>query len=420
MTFFNLMSLSLSRIVRQATWLGLPCLIAIGGLSACNFGTAATPIPTATTAPTPTPTQLPDELILDVSLVMPNPKRDKEGSWADLIEGLTYTRANASGSQYTFAMRDDSEMLSQLSGDRDMIVWIIEGGYSFKPFDNFFGTRMLQYAESQSRELFRHSAELLEWVSAGGVFVFQGNVHPVGFPQDAMPYAVESQERRENDCRPSCRLSLTRAGRLALAAERGWPLGVSPAYTDMSDRNDYIATYQNLAGAWEVWGVIAGQPAIVAAKYGDGWVILSQLSHDDTNSEYALGLLRAALFRTTGSPTEMLRPIRVTDDAIQDVAQIAREAEEGRLTELQAQAQLNQVAREVGIDALYWIVAHTPVLDLDTGEVTLFEEYAKDLAATTGSESPSRLEEDPIGTTMDLMFNRPDSETIGEWLGVDQ
>ena len=426
MTFSYLAPVSLRKIVPPGTWIGLLCLIAVAAVSACSdWGQlastsepAATRESTATRGPVPTPTPIPDEQILDVSVVIPNRQySDNSIEWKDLIKDLTRRQATDSGAQPRVESRS-GDILEQLSDDHDVIVWMVDDGH--ETFDHFDGIEILKYAERSSRELFQHSAALLEWIARGGVFVFQGNVHPVGFPQDVMPHSIESQEYGLQNCYTICELSLTGDGRRALAAEWGWPPYVGPAIVDVYGDDFYIATYQNLARAWEVWGVTADLPAIVAAKHGDGWVILSQLAHRNPDSEYAMGLLRAALVRADVGAPEKFRPDGVTDDVIQATAQIIQEAGEGLLTRSQAQSKLVRIAVNIGLFDFAWIIANTPVLDLESGEVTLSEEYAIDLSAESDADSLFRFQEDPIGTTVDLMFERPDHETIREWLGVDE
>ena len=409
-------------VIFRVLCINLFALAAISSLAACAVQTP-TPQPTATAtlAPTPTPTPQPDPEILQVTVVIPFRRGVGEtpSKWRDLITKLSQSYARIEGVAADVRFYGDHEFGNHIDREikhSDVIWWLSEGGTWVDTME-----QLDSIAKSRSEQLYSNSEDVLDWIADGGVLIYSGNVHPSGFYRDFFPFRIGFEFHEVRGQSYLKRTTLTRAGWRALGADNSWP-----EYIDASEARiksgDYIATYENLAGNWEVWGLTSGRPSIVAANYGDGWIILSQTKFTAAtfSKEIVVGLFEAAVNRIDGKvPQDSARPPRVTTRAVEEVNRILEDADSGAITESQAQSALNEISNTIGKPALTWIVSNTPVFDRRTQHFVRFEDYAQGLASPDDPENPSRFEADPVGTAVDLFFGDADRDDIVDWFGLD-
>ena len=91
--------------------------------------------------------------------------------------------------------------------------------------------------------------------------------------------------------------------------------------------------------------------------------------------------MKAALERTYGQiQLHLDRPPEATAMALQEVYQVLDEADSGKITDAQAQTELERIAKAIGKPALTWIVSNMPVYDREREGFVRFDTYAKELA----------------------------------------
>ncbi len=110
-------------------------------------------------------------------------------------------------------------------------------------------------------------------------------------------------------------------------------------------------------------------------------------------------------------------PSRVTDAHIQQAFEIRHAMAEGSMDCETAEEMLTDMAGEAGKDGLAWIMENIPIYDDSTGSWESFGDYASEMAHESDPDSQSRFSADPIGTTLDVVFDDPSPDQILKWLG---
>ena len=404
-------------------------LAAVGGLLSCA---SPTPTPSPTATPTPSPTPVADSEILHVTMAVPFSSRNRDDGWRGVLDDIVQTHADRIGVDYKAeVLRVD--YVPDTWNDHSDVLWWLTAGPRIRLPSTPGPLDVLEDRGNRTSERIRYIAnepDILEWVADGGVYISSGNVHPASFNRALLPYPIDFDFRYFGNGGDSPWLSLTTAGRRAMGADFRWPARIDAEYASVDRVTGgaaryarYVTTYEGLAGNWEVWGVAEHnyEPAVVAAQYGEGWIILAQThSWLYSNPLVAAGLLSAAFNRIDGNvPQDSVHPPGVTPRAIETVNRILEDAHSGTIDESDAQSALDEISSAIGKKAFTWIVSNAPVFDRKTREFTRFDDYAKELASPDDPENPSRFEEDPVGTAVDLFFGETDPDTIVEWLGFD-
>ena len=379
--------------------------------------------PTAPPIPTPTPRQ--DGDVLDIMTVFPNEQVRKKyyQSIKGLITEEAYVYAYERGIDYNVELigHEDFRKLFGEQGKRPDIIWWMQKTEGAQTLED-----MEHATIEKTEDLFEFESEIRQWVHDGGVLIYSGNVHPAGFKRSFFPYGIELELHRAEDLPDETNVQLTAMGQRTLGANKQWQKYLYTAYYLVNTRGyevPYLATYKNLERDWYVWGKSAGKPAMAAARYGEGSYILSQTDHFHfiNQQQVAIGMLRAAIKRIHEiDPETSVPPEGVSPETVSQVERILEDADSGRITRPEAASALEEISTNIGKEAFGWIVANAPVYDEDTKEFTRFEDYAKELNPPKNPENPSRFEEDPVGTTIDLFLGESDTDKSLEWLGLNQ
>jgi len=132
------------------------------------------------------------------------------------------------------------------------------------------------------------------------------------------------------------------------------------------------------------------------------------------NIQTLIPLSAQPLSETAGQPPQ------VTAAHIEWMLAIQRDVASGLINRAMAEQQLNQLLSEIGADGLAWIIRRVPVFDGQTGHWMSFAQYADNMADEVALDPGTRVAQDPVGTTADLMFGNYDSvDEIIDWLGLD-
>ncbi len=133
---------------------------------------------------------------------------------------------------------------------------------------------------------------------------------------------------------------------------------------------------------------------------------------------FIVGTLQPGSPQTSSLGTSSIQiPAGVTPQQLDRAKQIADQASKRQITKAQANAQLADLAKQVGKEGMAWIVKHVPIYDKTKGWLT-FEEYLKTFSAQTGGTGNSRFDQDPVGTAADLMFGDYTADDIVKWFGL--
>lgn len=113
------------------------------------------------------------------------------------------------------------------------------------------------------------------------------------------------------------------------------------------------------------------------------------------------------------------QPATVSQADIDYAIDIQRQVSAGTLSVNEAESRLEDLAVDIGAEGLEWLVRRVPIYD---GQNWMsFDTYADNLVENYGTgNGTSRLEQDPIGSAMDLMFGNPSPNEILNIMGFGQ
>lgn len=115
-------------------------------------------------------------------------------------------------------------------------------------------------------------------------------------------------------------------------------------------------------------------------------------------------------------------PAQMDPETLARVQNVSQQVQSGEMTREQAQAELDNLAGEIGLAGLEWIVRRVPIYDAEQGRLTNTEDYLKGLVRELNpEESPDyRAATDPVGTGLDAMFGEySSSEELMDWFGIE-
>jgi len=162
-------------------------------------------------------------------------------------------------------------------------------------------------------------------------------------------------------------------------------------------------------------------PAVVAVTYDQGRVLaLSSAAYWSTTSVFPENLAVGDTLRLWLNAIDWLagrEPAQVTDVHIEQILRIQEQVANGEINRSDAEAQLDEIASEIGADALAWIVRRVPVYDSERDRWVTFDDFLRDWSIDYEMDADSRFAQDPVGTAADLMFGNYTTEELLDWFG---
>ena len=181
------------------------------------------------------------------------------------------------------------------------------------------------------------------------------------------------------------------------------PVSRTPSYTQRPASPPEIPLKGSSNGGGLRWGLISIAALFIVAIAGAAFWYL----------EYGQ---EPAGFTDVGGPAppEFIASNSELNNSYERARAILTNPEE---TEDSRRSKLRVMQGEVGPDMMSLLLKHVPVVDLESGEVSTFDDYMRGTISSYGHSTGSPMDVDPVGAGMRILFD-PSPENIGQMSGI--